>query len=112
MVSLIANPDAGSTFVGWSGGADCSDGSVTMDMSAAYITVVTQQVPQAQIVFDRFHVQKLVNEALDETRLEEWRRFLAGDAEEAKTVKGLRWPLLKNPWNLTPTQSQRLSTLQ
>ena len=34
------------------------------------------------------------------------------DAEEAKTVKGLRWPLLKNPWNLTRTQARRLSTLQ
>ena len=85
---------------------------VTMDMSEAYITVVTQQVPQAQIVFDRFHVQQLVNEALDETRREEWRRLREVDETQAKTVKGLRWSLLKNPWNLTPTQSQRLSTLQ
>ena len=85
---------------------------VTMDMSEAYITVVTQQVPQAQIVFDRFHVQQLVNEALDETRREEWRRLREVDEQHAKTVKGLRWSLLKNPWNLTPTQSQRLSTLQ
>ena len=37
-----------------------------MDMSEAYITVVTQKVPQAQIVFDRFHVQQLVHAALDE----------------------------------------------
>ena len=85
---------------------------VTMDMSAAYITVVTQQVPHAQIVFDRFHVQQLVNEALDETRREEWRRLRTVDEQHAKKVKGLRWSLLKNPWNLTPTQSQRLSTLQ
>ena len=83
-----------------------------MDMSAAYITVVTQQVPHAQIVFDRFHVQQLVNEALDETRREEWRRLRTVDEQHAKKVKGLRWSLLKNPWNLTPTQSQRLSTLQ
>ena len=85
---------------------------VTMDMSEAYITVVQQTVSHAQIVFDRFHVQKLVNEALDETRRAEWRRLRGMDAEEAKTVKGLRWPLLKNPWNLTRTQAQRLSTLQ
>ena len=69
---------------------------VTMDMSEAYITVVTQQVPQAQIVFDRFHVQQLVNEALDETRREEWRRLREVDETQAKTVKGLRWSLLKN----------------
>ena len=79
---------------------------VTMDMSEAYITVVQQTVPQAQIVFDRFHVQKLVNEALDETRREEM------NTADATTVKGLRWPLLKNPWNLTRKQTQRLSTLQ
>ena len=70
---------------------------VTMDMSEAYITVVQQTVAHAQIVFDRFHVQKLVNEALDETRREEWRRLRGGDKAEAKTVKGLRWPLLNPP---------------
>ena len=83
-----------------------------MDMSEAYITVVQQTVSHAQIVFDRFHVQKLVNEALDETRRAEWRRLRGLDAEEAKTVKGLRWPLLKNPWNLTRKQARRLATLQ
>ena len=81
-------------------------------MSEAYITVVQQTVPQAQIVFDRFHVQKLVNEALDETRREEWRRLRGMNTADATTVKGLRWPLLKNPWNLTRKQTQRLSTLQ
>ena len=31
---------------------------VTMDMSEAYITAVQPQLPTAQIVFDRFHVQQ------------------------------------------------------
>ena len=86
--------------------------TVTMDMSQAYISAVRSAVPHAQIVFDRFHVQKLVNEALDETRREEWRRLRASDKDAAKAVKGLRWPLLKRPWNLTPKQGARLSTLQ
>ena len=85
---------------------------VTMDMSEAYITTVKELAPGAQIVFDRFHVQKLVSGALEETRREEWQRLRALDKQEAERVKGLRWPLLKNPWNLTPTQSTRLSTLQ
>ena len=49
---------------------------VTMDMSEAYITAVQQQLPTAQIVFDRFHVQQLVSKALDDTRRAEWRRLI------------------------------------
>lgn len=87
--------------------------AVTMDMSEAYINAVKEKAPQAQIVFDRFHVQKLVNDALDQTRREEWRRMReVAEEEDAKDVKGLRWSLLKNPWNLTPKQEDRLSTLQ
>jgi len=86
--------------------------AVSIDMSQAYIKAVRSKVPHAQIVFDRFHVQKLVNEAVDETRREEWRRLRELDKDQAKSVKGLRWPLLKNTWNLTPAQSERLSTLQ
>ncbi len=50
--------------------------TVTIDMSAAYIDAVTSRAPQAQIVFDRFHVQRLVQEALDESgmrRSDSWR---------------------------------------
>jgi transposase len=86
--------------------------AVSIDMSQAYISAVEERLPHAQIVFDRFHVQALVNKALDETRREEWRRLRVDDAQEAKGVKGLRWPLLKNPWNLTDKQKARLSTLQ
>lgn len=85
--------------------------AVTMDMSQAYISAAKKRVPQAQIVFDRYHVQALVNAAVDETRREEWRRLTELFPDEAKEVKGLRWVLLKNPWNLTPTQSARLSSL-
>jgi transposase len=86
--------------------------AVTMDMSKAYIKAVKEKVPNAQIVFDRFHVQKLVSAAMDETRREEWQRLRELGKDEAKSVKGLLWPMRKNPWNLTPKQSDRLSTLQ
>ena len=42
--------------------------AVTIDMSAAYIKAVTEASPQAQIMFDRFHVQRLAQDALDEVR--------------------------------------------
>ena len=86
--------------------------AVTMDMSKAYIKAVKEKVPNAQIVFDRFHVQKLVSAAMDATRREEWQRLRELGNDEAKSVKGLLWPMRKNPWNLTPKQSDRLSTLQ
>jgi transposase len=85
--------------------------AVSMDMSQAFIKAVRESLPHAQIVFDRFHVQRLVNDALDATRRAEWNRAKAQGPEAAQEVKGLRWPLLKNPWNLTPTQSARLSSL-
>ena len=85
--------------------------AVTIDMSAAYIKAVREKVPHAQIIFDRFHVQKLVTEALDATRRQEWQRLRAVDPDAAKPVTGLCWPLRKNPWNLTPKQADRLSTL-
>ncbi len=88
--------------------------AVTMDMSKAYISAVRNRLPHAQIIFDRFHVQKLVNDAVDETRREEWNllRKVENDPDAAKSIKDLKWPLLKRPWNMTPKQSARLSTLQ
>jgi transposase len=63
-----------------------------------------------QIAFDRFHVQRLANVALDEVRRAQVRE-LAG-TPEAKQVKETRWALLKNPWNLTQRQGERLRDLQ
>jgi transposase len=85
---------------------------VSMDMSEAYIQTAWQYVSHAQIVFDRFHVQRLVSDAVDQTRRAEWRRLKEISQEAAQEVKGLRWALLKNPWNLTAVQSDRLSKLQ
>ena len=87
--------------------------AVTMDMSQAYISAVQEAVPDAQIIFDRFHVQQLVSQAVDKIRREEWRRLLdLGGEDAARSLKHTRWALLKNPWNLTPREEARLSTLQ
>ena len=84
---------------------------VSMDMSDAYIQTAKTYVPWAQIIFDRFHVQQLVNDAVDETRREEWRQLKEIDQEAADEIKGLRWVLLKNPWNLNAVECNRLSDL-
>jgi transposase len=81
---------------------------VCMDMWAAYANLVRDHAPNAQILFDRFHIVKHLNEAVDAVRRDLWRRLAA---KERTTFKGTRWLLLKNPWNLTANQKERLSTL-
>lgn len=84
--------------------------AVTIDMSGAYIKAVTECSPQAQIVFDRFHVQRLVQDAVDEVRRDEARA--ATSEQGRKQLKGTRWSLLKSFWNLSRFDSNRLSSLQ
>jgi len=81
---------------------------VCMDMWAAYAKLVGEHAPNAQILFDRFHIVKHLNEAVDAARRELWRQLTA---KERTTFKGTRWLLLKNPWNLKDNQKERLSTL-
>jgi transposase len=81
---------------------------VTMDMGAAYEKAVRDHLPEAEIVFDRFHVVKLANEAVDEVRRGEMRTSAPG---RKKQIKGYRWPTLKNPWNLTRREKERLAEL-
>lgn len=82
-----------------------------IDMGAAYIKAVEENLPDATLIFDRFHVQKLLSDAVDEVRREEWRQTAKG-SEERKAFKGSRYALLKNPWNLTPKQEDVLASLQ
>lgn len=45
VVTLTATPDAGSTFAGWGGNVDCSDGQVTMDADKTCIATFTLLLP-------------------------------------------------------------------
>jgi transposase len=83
---------------------------VTMDMSNAYGASVNAHAPQAQKVYDRFHVQQLANTAVDEVRRAQV-RAVAG-TQAAHFLKHSRWSLLKNPWNLTLRQGEKLREVQ
>lgn len=50
---------------------------VCMDMWAAYASLVRQHAPNAQILFDRFHIVKHLNEAVDAVRRELWRQLVS-----------------------------------
>jgi transposase len=84
--------------------------SVTIDMSAAYIKAVTECVPNALMIFDRFHVQRLVQDAVDATRRDEVRK--AGTKAEKKELKGTRFVLLKGQWNLSSADHQTLQQVK
>ena len=83
--------------------------AVTIDMSGAYIKAVTEAAPHAQIIFDRFHVQRLAHDALDRVRRAEVREVATPDAGAA--LKRTRWALHKNPWNLTGIERDKLTAL-
>ena len=84
--------------------------SVTMDMSPAYIAAVKAAVPEVQLIFDRFHVQRLAHDALDEVRRAEVRA--SESREEGRALKRTRFILHKNPWNLTNLENQKLTEVR
>jgi len=83
---------------------------VTMDMAGGYIKATRKRLPNAQIVFDRFHVQRLASDALDEVRRSIWRHLKGTD--EGSAIKGMRFTLLKRNWNLKASEKDRLRDLE
>lgn len=84
--------------------------TVTLDMSQAYINSVRANVPDATIVFDRFHVQRLAHDALDQVR----RALVAkhADSEQRRALKKTRFVLQKNPENLCAVERRKLAQVQ
>jgi transposase len=76
---------------------------ISMDMSPAFISGARAKLPNANITFDKFHVMKQLNEALDEVRRNEQKMN--------PLLKGSRYIWLKNPCNLTKNQARDLKTL-
>ena len=77
--------------------------AVAIDMSAAYISAVTENLPDAAIVFDRFHIVKLMNEKLTVLRRE---LYHEATAQQKQVLKGSRWLLLKRPDNLDASRDE------
>lgn len=68
--------------------------AVCTDMSSAFTGAVMENVPDAALVIDHFHVKKLMNDKLDKIR-----RLLVHqekDVNKRKIIKGTRWLLLRN----------------
>ena len=82
---------------------------VAMDMANAYSSWFKEHFPKAQIVFDHFHVIKLMNDRLDHVR----RRVMAKlDSMERKHLKGLRFIFLKNEEDIPEDNKNILHNLK
>ena len=86
------------------GGLTAQVTEVACDMSPAFIAGVQAQFPSAQITFDKFHLLKLLNEAVDQVRREE--------QKSCPELKRSRYVWLTNPPNLTAAQQATLGRLK
>ena len=85
--------------------------AVGIDMNAAYEKEVRLHCPQAEIVYDLFHVvAKYGREVIDRVRVDEANR-LRHDRPARRLVKTARWLLLRNAEHLPEAQKVRLSEL-
>ena len=75
----------------------------SMDMSPSFIGGVMENFPKAEMPFDRFHVVKLVNEAMDKVRRME--------RHDHKELKGHKYTFLKNKNNLSSVKQKELGEL-
>jgi transposase len=83
---------------------------ITIDIAGGYLKAIREHAPHAQIVLDRFHVQRLASDAVDTVRRQLMRE--AETLDDRRALKRTRWALLKNPWNLTRRERGKLSELQ
>ncbi len=79
------------------------------DMSETFIGAIKDHCPNAELVLDRFHIVKALNEALDEVRKEQWRE---ATGDERKALKGLRWLLFRHPSKRSKADTRILNELR
>ena len=82
--------------------------TVCCDMWSIYIAAVEAHLPQAALVFDRFHLTQHLSRAVDAVRRQTWREL---EGPEKAEFKHTRFLWLKNPDNLDRHERTRLSSL-
>lgn len=85
--------------------------AVAMDMWPAYIKATHEHVPLAaeKIVFDRFHIVKLLNEAVDQVRRRE-NKTLRGEGDD--TLVGTKHLWLYNEENVPDKRAARFNRIK
>jgi len=83
--------------------------AVALDMWKAYANAVTEKLPQATIVHDKFHISKHLNEAVDKVRRKENKELIAqGDGR----LKGSRFSWLANEENVNENFVEHFNILK
>lgn len=95
-------------FAGWTDAQGQAVREVAMDLWEPYAQAVEACLPHAQIVADRFHVMKLLNEQVTTAR-----RLIQRDAPDPvrSVLKGGRWLLVRNETDLSEEQKERLHAM-
>ncbi len=73
---------------------------MSSDISSAFIKGIRENLPNAEITFDKFHIHELINDAVDKVRKE--------DVKTQSSLKGCKFIFLKNKSNLTIKQKKKL----
>lgn len=82
--------------------------AVAMDMGPAYQKAVNDDLSNADIIFDRFHVMQNYSKAIDNQRRIEFRK---ADKSGKELMTGTRYLILKNADKLTVEQQEKLNKL-
>ena len=82
--------------------------AVALDMWDPFINAVKRWCPDADIVFDLFHVVKSFNKVIDDIRNEEFRK---SDREGRELLKGSKYLLIRRNENLRQHQRARLKEI-
>jgi len=77
---------------------------VSIDMSPAFINGVEENLPQATITFDKYHILKVINAAVDGVR--------KAETHEQDLLRGQKYLFLKNRDKLTAPQLQTLQSIE
>ena len=83
--------------------------TVTIDMSNAYAAWLAKVLPNTEIVYDHFHVIKLMNERMDGLRRKTMNHL---EDQQKKELKGKRYLFLRNQENLKPEAAEELKKLR
>ena len=77
---------------------------VSMDMSPAFISGVETNLPNATITFDKYHIMKIINTAVDAVR--------KAETKEQHILRGQRYLFLKNRQKLKESQLKQLQAIE